>query len=45
MGLGPLDGLVSVFGPFVLPALLFVVGLVGYALLYLLGTRLRKRRR
>ena len=31
-----LDALVETFGPFLVPALLFVVGLVGYAILILL---------
>jgi len=39
MGLAPLDDLVAAFGPFVLPVLLFVGGLVGYAVLYLLRGR------
>jgi hypothetical protein len=30
MGLGPLDALVRVLGPFALPVLLFVLGLIGY---------------
>ncbi|MCL9817055.1 hypothetical protein [Natronocalculus amylovorans] len=28
--LGPIDALISVFGPFALPVLLFFVGLCGY---------------
>ncbi len=35
--LGPVDALVSVFGPFVLPALLFALGVVGYLFLLALG--------
>jgi hypothetical protein len=31
------DAVWTTFGPFVLPAALFVAGLVGYALLYALG--------
>jgi hypothetical protein len=33
MSLGPLDSLLSTFGPFVLPVLLFVGGLIGYLVL------------
>ncbi len=33
MALGPLDSLIETFGPFVLPVLLFVGGLIGYLLL------------
>lgn len=33
MSLGLLDSLMSTFGPFVLPVLLFVGGLVGYLVL------------
>jgi hypothetical protein len=33
MSLGPLDSLLNTFGPFVLPVLLFVGGLVGYLVL------------
>lgn len=36
-GLGPIDPLVETFGPFVFPVLLFVGGLIGYALLVALG--------
>lgn len=35
--LGPLSDLISVFGPFVIPALLFFCGFVGYLILVLLG--------
>jgi hypothetical protein len=31
------DAGLSAFGPFVIPVVLFVVGVVGYALLYALG--------
>ena len=37
MALWPLDALVSAFGPFVLPVLLFAFGLVGYLLFVALG--------
>jgi hypothetical protein len=37
MALGPIDVLVGVFGPFALPVLLFVLGLVGYLLLVALS--------
>ncbi|MEZ3143209.1 hypothetical protein [Halobaculum sp. MBLA0143] len=30
MGIPPVDALVRVFGPFALPGLIFVLGLVGY---------------
>ena len=33
MSLGPLDALLSTFGPFVLPVLLFVGGLICYLVL------------
>ncbi len=33
MQLGPIDLLIELFGPFVLPVLLFVAGLIGYFLL------------
>ena len=35
--LGPVDALVSVFGPFAFPVLLFALGVVGYLLLLALG--------
>ncbi|KTG10290.1 hypothetical protein AUR64_11980 [Haloprofundus marisrubri] len=35
--LGPIETLVSTFGPFVIPVLIFVVGLVGYLVLVALG--------
>lgn len=35
--LGPVDSLVDVFGPFVLPVLLFAAGFVGYLVLVALG--------
>ena len=35
--LGPVDALVSVFGPFVIPAILFALGVVGYLVLLALG--------
>lgn len=37
MALWPLDALVSAFGPFVLPVLVFALGLVGYLLLVAAG--------
>jgi hypothetical protein len=37
LGLGPIDALIDVFGPFVIPVLLFAVGIVGYLLLVALG--------
>lgn len=37
MQLGPLDMLLSVFGPFVIPVVLFVAGLIGYLLLLTLS--------
>jgi hypothetical protein len=37
LGLGPIDALIDVFGPFVIPVLLFAVGIVGYLLLLALG--------
>lgn len=37
MAFGPLDALVSTFGPFILPVLLFAFGLVGYLVLVALG--------
>lgn len=37
MALWPLDPLVATFGPFVLPVLLFVLGLVGYLVLVAFG--------
>lgn len=37
MGLGPVDALVETFGPFILPVLVFTVGLVGYLGLLLLN--------
>lgn len=40
MQLGLLDALISTFGPFVIPVLLFGLGVVGYLLLVALG-RLR----
>lgn len=33
MALGPLDSLIGTFGPFVLPVLLFLGGLIGYLVL------------
>ncbi|WP_416839418.1 hypothetical protein [Haloferax sp. DFSO52] len=39
--LGPLDGLIQTFGPFVIPALLFAVGFAGYLVIVALG-KLRK---
>jgi hypothetical protein len=33
MGIGPLDALVRTIGPFALPVLLFVLGLIGYLVL------------
>ncbi|WP_191965871.1 MULTISPECIES: hypothetical protein [Haloferax] len=35
--LGPLDTLIQTFGPFVIPVVLFALGLVGYLLLLVLG--------
>lgn len=35
--LGPLSDLISVFGPFVIPVLLFACGFVGYLILVALG--------
>ncbi|XVH31105.1 hypothetical protein ACNS7O_12025 [Haloferacaceae archaeon DSL9] len=37
MDLGPLDLLISIFGPFVIPVLLFAAGCVGYLALLWLG--------
>ncbi|MFC7096609.1 hypothetical protein [Halobaculum marinum] len=37
MQLGAIDALVSVFGPFVFPVLLFALGGVGYLFLLALG--------
>jgi hypothetical protein len=37
LGLGPIDALIDVFGPFVIPVLLFAIGIVGYLLLVALG--------
>lgn len=37
MALWPLDPLVSTFGPFVLPVLLFAAGLVGYLVVVAAG--------
>ncbi|WP_277555331.1 hypothetical protein [Halobaculum limi] len=37
MQLGPIDALVSVFGPFVFPVLLFAAGVVGYLALLTLN--------
>ena len=37
MALWPLDPLVATFGPFILPVLLFALGLVGYLALVALG--------
>ena len=37
MGLPVVDGLVAVLGPFLLPVLLFVLGLIGYFVLLALG--------
>lgn len=37
MQLGPLDMLIGVFGPFVIPVVLFVSGLIGYLLLLTLS--------
>ncbi|WP_268744630.1 hypothetical protein [Candidatus Halobonum tyrrellensis] len=37
MALWPLDPLVSAFGPFVLPVIVFAFGLVGYLLLVAFG--------
>jgi hypothetical protein len=36
IGTGILDAIYATFGPFLVPAVIFVVGLVGYALLLLL---------
>ncbi|WP_224270793.1 hypothetical protein [Haloprofundus salinisoli] len=35
--LGPIETLVSTFGPFVIPVLIFAVGIVGYLVLVTLG--------
>ncbi len=35
--LGPLGGLVDAFGPFLIPVAIFVAGLLGYAVLFLLN--------
>ncbi|QCJ48120.1 hypothetical protein [Haloprofundus sp. MHR1] len=35
--LGPVDALISTFGPFVVPVLIFAVGTVGYLILVALG--------
>jgi hypothetical protein len=35
--LGPLSDLIDVFGPFIIPVLLFACGFVGYLLLVALG--------
>ncbi|WP_224337395.1 hypothetical protein [Haloprofundus halobius] len=35
--LGPVEALISTFGPFVIPVLIFVVGIVGYLILVALG--------
>jgi hypothetical protein len=37
LGLGPFDALLEVFGPFVIPVLLFALGIVGYLVLVALG--------
>lgn len=37
LGLGPIDALIDVFGPFVIPVLFFVAGVVGYLVLVALG--------
>lgn len=37
MALGPLDSLINAFGPFVLPVLLFLLGLIGYLVLLTLS--------
>lgn len=37
MGIPVLDGLIAVLGPFFLPVLLFVLGLIGYMILLALG--------
>ncbi|WP_185903195.1 hypothetical protein [Halonotius terrestris] len=37
MALGPLDTLINTFGPFVLPVLLFLLGLIGYLVLLTLS--------
>lgn len=37
MGIEPLDALVRVMGPFALPVLLFVLGLIGYLVLVALN--------
>lgn len=37
LGLGPIDALIDVFGPFVIPVLFFVAGIVGYLVLVALG--------
>ena len=37
MGIPVLDGLVAVLGPFLLPVLLFTLGLIGYMILLALG--------
>ncbi|WP_411963146.1 hypothetical protein [Haloferax sp. YSMS24] len=35
--LGPLDTLIQMFGPFVIPVLLFAVGVAGYLVIVALG--------
>ncbi|WP_224450226.1 hypothetical protein [Haloprofundus salilacus] len=35
--LGPVEALISTFGPFVIPVLMFVVGMIGYLILVALG--------
>ena len=45
MSLGPLDSLLNTFGPFVLPVLLFVGGLVGYLVLLKLSRTFNAVRR
>ena len=37
MGVPLLDGLIGTFGPFVIPVVLFVIGLIGYLLLVALS--------
>ena len=37
MGVPLLDGLIGTFGPFVIPVLLFVIGLIGYLMLVVLS--------
>ena len=35
--LGPLDALIQTFGPFVIPVILFALGVVGYLVVVALG--------